>query len=221
MQRSADAVPRQLAHHRVAMALRMALHRAADVPDALAGTCLRNALEQRLARDGEQTLGLRRDAPHRKRPRAVGDIVVELDAAIHRHDVALLEDAAPRNAVDDLVIDGDAGPRRIGRMSHRRIAEERRRSAAFRDDLAGQVFQRAGRDAWLDGLAYLLQNAMNDAPGGPDLSYLLARLQDNHGIEFALSAHARLPCAGLLLSPSNSVITRPKTVSGSAFASTG
>src|SRR5690349_5650564 len=40
MERSADAVSGQFAHHRVAVALGMSLHRSADVHDTLAGSRL-------------------------------------------------------------------------------------------------------------------------------------------------------------------------------------
>src|SRR6185295_6140588 len=73
----ADAVADELTHYRVAVRLRVVLHRVPDVADALAGVALRDRLQQRLARHAHQPLRFGRDLADADRAGGVAEEAVD------------------------------------------------------------------------------------------------------------------------------------------------
>ena len=80
----------------------------ADVGDAVADAGKLDALEKALARDADQAQGLIRALAARERARAVAVEAAVAGADVDADDIALMQDAVAGDAVDDLVIDGDA-----------------------------------------------------------------------------------------------------------------
>src|SRR5579884_4511436 len=137
----------QLPDHRVAVLLCMALDRVADIRQMLAGPGLLDSFEQALFGHAQQPLRLGRDASDPVGPGRIADPAVQLHAAIDADDVPFLEDMAARNTVDDLVVDRDTGPGRVGWVAGGRVAEKGRRASSLGYDTHRQVLKFAGRDA--------------------------------------------------------------------------
>ena len=84
----------------------------ADIGDAVADTGKPDALKKALPCDADQAQRLIRALAARERTRTVAVEATVAGADVDTDDIALMQDAVAGNAMDDLVIDGDARRRR-------------------------------------------------------------------------------------------------------------
>ncbi len=160
MQRRADAVADELAHHREALRLDVLLHRVADVRQMAAGAHLLDRQLERLAGHLEQPAGLARHLADREGARRVAVVALVEDAAVDADDVALDQRLLGRDAVHDDVVDRGAQGRRIAA-----VVEEGRHPAGGADRLLGVAVELGGGDAGRDALLDAVQHPVDDAVG--------------------------------------------------------
>src|ERR1700677_4363504 len=123
----ADSVAHKLAHHRIPVLFHPLLHRGRYISQAIPRPDLRDALLQRFPRHAQQLLAFRCHLAHRNRQRRVAKIPVQLDAEIHRKNVALAQFPRRRwNPVHHFLIDRSAHRARIPA-----VTLERRTRAVF------------------------------------------------------------------------------------------
>ena len=121
---SADAVADILPHDGEAVLLHILLHRVTDVRDAAALAGVFDALEEALPRDVDEPLRLLGNLSAGVGRRTVAVEPADIRAHVHADDIALLQDPFAGDAVDDLVVDGDADAGGIAV-----VVQERRLSA--------------------------------------------------------------------------------------------
>src|SRR5271155_2075763 len=172
----ADSVAHKLAHHRISVLLHPLLHRGRYISQAISRPDLRDALLQRFPRHAQQLLALRRHLAHRNRQRRVAKIPVQLDAEIHRKNVAFTQLPRRRwNPVHHFLIDRSAHRARIPP-----VALERRTRAVFLRVTLGELVQLFRRDARPDHRAHFRQRAPDDLPRAIHLLQLRRRFTDDH-----------------------------------------
>ena len=181
----ADAVAAVPADDAVAGLVADGLHRGADVTDAVPGLGCRDPGHQCQARrvDERDRLGgacVATAADERARPVAVPPLVDDPD--VDRHHLPPLDLAVAGDAMDDLVVDRDAGGRLVGVRVRRvvppaaQVAQERRDAARDADVPLGQTVDLSRRDAGPEGLLDQRQDLRHDAPRGPHPRDLVPRL---------------------------------------------
>src|SRR5207302_8458706 len=143
---AADPVPDELPDDRVAGRLHVALDGGAQVAQPVAGLGLLHARPEGLLGDADQAQRLRADPADRDGAAHVGPEAVQDQAQVEADDVALMDRAPAGDAVDDLVVDRDAGRLRIVL-----VAEEAGPCAALPDQAVGQAVEVAGGHAGLAG----------------------------------------------------------------------
>ena len=185
VQAGADTMADILAHERIAIALGILLNGVADVGDAVADAGKLDALEKALARDADQAQGLIRALAARERPRAVAVEAAVAGADVDADDIALMQDAVAGDAVDDLVIDGDACRRREAAVGH-----EARRRAGLRDELVHFAVDLAGGHTRLHHLTRDGTRASGDPAGLPHEIHFRIGFDDNHSRPRAFSIAA-------------------------------
>ena len=104
MEFRADAVTAKFSHDRIAMTFRMFLNRVADVAKMCAGFDLLDAEKQALARDFDQTFGVRADVADAEHFAGVAMITVLDDGNVDIDDVAVFQFLVAGNAVTDLMV---------------------------------------------------------------------------------------------------------------------
>src|SRR5277367_4969495 len=172
----ADPVAHKLAHHRISVLFHPLLHRGRYISQAIPRPDLRDALLQRFPRHAQQLLALRRHLAHRDRQRRVAEVPFQLDAEIHRKNVALAQLARRRwNPVHHFLIDRSAHRARIPP-----VALERRTRAVFLRVTLGELVQLFRRDARPDHRAHFRQRAPDDLPCAVHLLQLRRRFTDDH-----------------------------------------
>src|ERR1700723_3090249 len=172
----ADSVAHKLAHHRIPVLFHPLLHRGRYISQAIPRPDLRDALLQRFPRHAQQLLALRRHLAHRNRQRRVAKIPVQLDAEIHRKNVALAQFPRRRwNPVHHFLIDRSAHRARIPA-----VTLERRTRAVFLRVILGEFIQFFRRDARPDHRAHFRQCAPHDLPCAVHLLQLCRRFTDDH-----------------------------------------
>jgi hypothetical protein len=147
-----------------------------DVAEPVPGAALLDALEQRLARGGEQALRDGRDVPDRDRDRRVRDPAVENHADVDREDVAAAQLVGARDPVDDHRV-----RRRADRAGEAAVSEEGGLAALRADEALGGLVELEGGHAGAHLPPEHRQRARQHAPGGADLIDLLGCLPDDHG----------------------------------------
>ena len=175
MQAGADAVADILAHERIAIALGKILNGVADIGDAVADTGKPDALKKALPRDADQAQRLIRALAARERARTVAVEAAVAGADVDTDDIALMQDAVAGNAMDDLVIDGDARRRRKAAVGH-----EARRRAGLRDELVHFAVDLAGGHARGHHLTRDGTRASGDPAGLPHDIDLGIGFDDDH-----------------------------------------
>ena len=138
----ADAVPDKCADNAKSMAFHVCLHRMADVGDPVALTCKFDSLVKALFCYRNELLRRGGDCPTRESSGTVTSKTAPCRAHVHRDDVALLQHPVARNAVDDDLVDGDAG---AGREAP--VAEERRFCSLRQDKFIYRLVDLFGRYA--------------------------------------------------------------------------
>ena len=174
-----------LAHERVAIALGILLNGVADVGDAVADAGKLDALEKALAGDADQAQGLIRALAARERACAVAVEAAVAGADIDADDIALMQDAVAGDAVDDLVINGDARRRRKSAVGHKA-----RRCAGLRDELVHFAIDLAGCHARLHHLTRDGARASGDPAGLPHEIHFRIGFDDDHSRPRAFSIAA-------------------------------
>ena len=163
---AANAMAGELADDAEAGFLRMLLDDSADVADMMPWLCRLDAELQTLLRHAEQTLHLRTDLSHTERVARVAVPAVELAAAVHGDNVALLQHTGrPRYAVYDHVV--DRGADRAGKRPTNRIREvlERWPGAMRADELLSDVVQLKGRYTGFDMSTHLCEGCTDKSVG--------------------------------------------------------
>ena len=124
------------------------LDRGRDVLDVVARDGRRDPRQHRLAGQVDQLGDLGRRVADIEGPRPIAVPAVDDGAGVDRHDLAGTDRPLARDAVDDLVIDGDAdaGRERPARVDPR-VALERRGRTGGADVRLGDGVEMRGRDA--------------------------------------------------------------------------
>src|SRR5579863_6828556 len=91
-----DAVPDELANNRKAVLFDPLLHSGRYITEPIPRPDILNGALERFARHSQELLPLRRNLAHRNRERRIAEVTVQLDAEIHRENVAFLQLAAGR-----------------------------------------------------------------------------------------------------------------------------
>src|SRR6185503_7596468 len=144
----ADAVADEALHDREPGPLDERLHRMRDVADPVSEPCLRD--------------------PGRERP-------FEGHADVDRHEVALVDDAPVRDAVDDDLVDGDADRTRVAA-----VPERGRDAAVLADERVREIVQLQRGDAGPDPLADVRDRPPDQVAGARDPRDLGGSLADDH-----------------------------------------
>src|SRR5215510_10483843 len=114
VERPADAVTHERAHHPEAMALAVHLHGMRDVADAITHAALHDGLVEALPRYVDELLHPGRHRTHGEGNRAVAVVTLDHATEVEPDDVALLQPAlGRRDAVHHLLVDGGAHSGRI------------------------------------------------------------------------------------------------------------
>ena len=185
MQAGADAVADILAHERIAIALGIILNGVADIGDAVADTGKPDALKKALPCDADQAQRLIQALAARERARTVAVEAAVAGADVDTDDIAFMQDAVAGNAVDNLVIDGDARRRRKAAVGH-----EARRRAGLRDELVHFAVDLAGGHARGHHLTRDGTRASGDPAGLPhDIDFGIG-FDDDHSRPRAFSIAA-------------------------------
>ena len=176
VQLAAGAVAHELADDGETGILAVALHSVADITDAVARLGLFDALVQGRLGHVQQTLGFEVDLAHRIGAGVVAIEAVHLGTGVDAHDVARTDhDVMGRDAVDDGIIQADAG-------SSRKTVQalEVRDAAVLHDEVIDQLIQLPSGHASFDVLAAVLQGSCAQGVG-PAHSVQFFRILDlNH-----------------------------------------
>src|SRR5712671_1358732 len=175
----ADPVADELADDAVAAWRGDVLDRGRDVADAGARDGHGDPGHHRQASRFDEGFDLCRRSSDNERPRAVAVPSVVDRAGVDRHDLADLDRAVARDAVDDLVVDRDAEARRE-RVALVAVALERGDGTRGPNVALGDPVQMSGRDAGLQLGLDERQDLGDDPAGGPHLLDLAARLAGHH-----------------------------------------
>ena len=157
----------------------------ADIGDAVADTGKPDALKKALPRDADQAQRLIRALAARERARTVAVEAAIAGADVDTDDIAFMQDAVAGNAMDDLVIDGDARRRRKAAVGH-----EARRRAGLRDELVHFAVDLAGSHARGHHLTRDGTRASGDPAGLPHDIDLRIGFDDDHSRPRAFSIAA-------------------------------
>ena len=147
MHAAADAVAHIVAHDGEAVALHIVLHRPSHVGDAVADLCKVERLKEGLSGHFHEFLRLFADLTHGVGPRAVADEALVGRAQIDGHDVPVVHHPLAGDAVDDLLVDRDAGG-----GGKARIPQAAGLGAGLDDELVHRLVDLPGRHAVADGL---------------------------------------------------------------------
>ena len=174
---AADAVAGQLGADAEAAALDLGLHGAADRAHVVAGGSGLEAAPQRgLGGGGEPLLARLARVPDRHGAAGVGVEAVELGGDVELDQLALAQPAGAGDAVDALVVDGDAdGPGEVVvqlRAGARAVAGE---------DGEGDLVELGGGHAGTDAARHLTDRLRDDAAGGAQGGQLI-RVIDGHPV---------------------------------------
>src|SRR5258705_1835077 len=175
----ADAVADELADDAVAAGRGGVLDRGRDVAEVGAGNGGRDAGHHRQAGRVDELGDLGAGGADDERPGAVAMPAVVDGPGIDRYDLALADQPLTRDAVDDLVVDGDAqaGRERVAPVA---VALERWDRAGRSDVALGQAVEVARGDTRLELGLDEGQDLGHDPAGGPHLLDLAARLAGDH-----------------------------------------
>ncbi len=171
----ADAVADEALHDRETGPLDERLHRMRDVADAVSEPCLRDPGRERVLAHVQQALGVRLDRAHAEGVRAVRDRPFEGHADVDRHEVALVDDAPVRDAVDDDLVDRDADRTRVAA-----VPERGRDAAVLADERVREIVQLERGDAGPDPLADVRDRPPDEVAGARDPRDLGGSLADDH-----------------------------------------
>ena len=127
---SADAVTDILPNDAEAVGFHVSLHRGGNIRQTVALSGILDALEEALLRDSDQPHGLVGHLPAGVGAGAVAMEATDTRAPVHAAAVALLQHPLAGDAVDDLIVDGDAHAGRIAV-----VVQERGRGTLLRDEL--------------------------------------------------------------------------------------
>jgi hypothetical protein len=175
---AADAVAAELAHHREAVPLGVALDGGADVTEPRAGAHLPDAEPHAFVRDLDQAARLDARLADEEHPAAVAVEAVLDHGDVYIQDVALLQHALARHAVAHLVVDRGADRLRERPVPRRRVVERRRHALLHPDHvLVAQVVQPAGADAGAHVRRDVVEHFGGEAPRHAHALHVLARLQ--------------------------------------------
>src|SRR5882724_2254693 len=143
-----DAVPDKLAHYRETVLLDQALHRVANVAEAVARAHLFDGAVERVAGHIQQLLQLRLNLADRNRYRRIREISIHFHAEVDRDDVAFLQLALRRrNPVNDLAVH-----RRAKHAWITPIPFEGRVPGFAGDFFPGDLLEVHRRHTWANGL---------------------------------------------------------------------
>src|SRR5207245_914601 len=148
---AADAVADVLMHDAEAGRLGVLLHAQGDLRPPLAAAQLRHGDLQHLLAHLDQPAPLRADLADDNRGRRVRAPAVELAGGVDLDQIALADHAGAGNAVDDLLVEGDAG--RGGKGYAARVALEERLGVMLGEQGFDGAVDVDGLDARLDRLA--------------------------------------------------------------------
>ena len=155
VQFTAGAVAHELPDHGENCVLAVALHRIADITDAVAGLCLLDALVQSCLGHIQQALCFQVDLAHRIGAGVVAVEAIDLCTGVDADDVARADDdIMRRDAMDDGIIQADAGRSRETVQSL-----EVGGTAVLYDEIVDQLIQFPGGHASLNVLAAVLQGS--------------------------------------------------------------
>ena len=126
----ADAVADIVAHDAAAVAFRVLLHRSGNVVQAVPRTGILDPFKEALPRDADELQRLRRCLPDREGAGTVSHIALVGGSHVDGNDVSVAHDALSGNAVDDLVVHGNARA-----LREAAVAEKCRRGSTGQDEL--------------------------------------------------------------------------------------
>ncbi len=138
------------------------LHRATQVGEFATGAGMPDCFEERLLGGGQQTFRVQRDVPRGHGGGVVADEAAFDDADVDFDDIAGLDEARTADAVDDLLVDGNAGV--AGKSA---VAEKGALAIVLAHQLGGQEVDLAGGSAGHDFLGESLEDRRGDGAGGP------------------------------------------------------
>src|SRR5499433_959474 len=203
VERSADAVPYEGAHHPEAMALAVHLHGVRDVADAIAHAALHDGLVEALPRHVDELLHPGRHRTHGEGDRAVAVVTLDHATEVEPDDVALLQPAlGRRDAVHHLLVDGGAHGGRIAA-----IPLEGRGGALGHDEGLDLAVDVLGRDARLHQPHEERLHPGEDLPGRAHVLDLAGRFEEDHRITAGRVAE-RMASATWATEPSPAILAR-------------
>src|SRR5579863_41445 len=171
-----NAVAHEFPNHRIAVLFDPFLHRCGDISEPVAGPNLLDRVLERLARHLQELFTPRRDFPHRDGQGCIREVALQLDAEIHREDVAFPQPARGRwDAMHHLLIDRGTHGTRVAPIA----LESRARTMLGRVFL-GEHIQLFRRDTGTDHGAHLLQRAPYNQSRAVHLLKLSRRFTDDH-----------------------------------------
>src|ERR1700678_4225342 len=176
MHLGADAMTYKFPHHRKTAFLHPLLHGRRNIAQPVSRPDLIDRLLQRFARHPQQLLALRADLPYRNRHRRVAKITIQLDAKIHRKNVAFFQ--LPRRRwypVHHFLVNRSAHRARIPA-----VALERRLGLVLDRVSLGERVQILRRNSRLHHLAHLSQSAVHHLPRAVHLFQFRRRFTDDH-----------------------------------------
>ena len=138
----ADAVADIVAHNAAAVAFRVLLHRGGNVVQTSARTGVPESLKKALPRDTDELLSFRRYLPNREGAGAVSHIALVGSPHVDGNDVSVADEALSGNAVDDLVVHGNARA-----LREAAVAEKCRCGSTGQDELMDLFVDLFGRYA--------------------------------------------------------------------------
>ena len=172
---AADAVPDEAADDGEPRSLDELLDRMRDVSDPVPDDRVGDSRGERVLGDVEQSLILLADRPHAERVRAVGDVAVERDADVDRHEVAVADDELVGDSVNDDVVGRDAD-----RLGVALVALGGRYAALLADEVACGVVELVRRDARTKQRADVGDRLGDEHTRRGDLLDLALALADDH-----------------------------------------
>src|SRR5215470_15299424 len=203
VERSADAVPYEGAHHPEAMALAVHLHGVRDVADAIAHAALHDGLVEALPRHVDELLHPGRHRAHGEGDRAVAVVALDHATEVEPDDVALLQAAlGRRDAVHHLLVDGGAHGGRIAA-----IPLEGRGGALGHDERLDLGVDVLGRDARLHQPHEERLYPGEDLPRRAHVLELARRLEQDHRVA-AWRVAERMASATCATEPSPAIVAR-------------
>ena len=163
MKDAPDAVAAEIAHHRIAVALGIALDRIADRADADAGPHDGDAAHHRLVGDVDQPPRLHRDAlADKEHPARIAVPAVEDHGHVDIEDVALHQPPVAGDAVADDMVDRGAD-----RFRKAAVVERRRDRVVIDDEPVAQPVELAGGDPGADIGGDEVERLGGEHPGPP------------------------------------------------------